>query len=187
MNDYELLYLYKVEHNIKPFWYLYSKYQETISYVKKEVYRKFPFVPIEYTDLKSIEFFSFKKSVDLFNKKYNKSFSRYCLERMKWDLMNYFLVFIRKKHQVLNQALNIDFYLDNNECANNNFANIIKQQNQYYFIYKNIDLLTSVEKMFVCQRLKGKTNRQIEQTLNLNYKQIDKAFQRSVKKLKKAN
>lgn len=178
MNDEELIYLFLVIKNDWAFNYLYQRYLNLIKSFTKKIFYKFFSIPLELNDFDTIAYLIFYQSVINFQERKNKLFKNFFLNNLKWGLLKYFKKYIGKNHQILNLASSYQDYL-----LNNNFS--------YYDQFKQIEWndlnLSFFERNVLKLKYQGFSNQEIVTKLNLNYKQVDNAFQRVISKMKIIN
>lgn len=176
MDDEELIYLFSVIKNDWAFNCLYQKYLHLIKTFTKKIFYKFFSIPLELDDFETIAYLLFYQSVVTFQVRKNKSFKNFFLNNLNWGLLKYFKKYTNKNHQILNFASDYqDYLLDSSSFVS-------------YDQFKQFDLsdlnLSFFEKNVLKLKYQGFSNQEIMTKLNLNYKQVDNAFQRVVIKIK---
>lgn len=178
MDDEELIYLFSVIKNDWAFNYLYQKYLNLIKTFTKKIFYKFFSIPLELNDFETVTYLIFYQSVVDFQLRKNKSFKNFFLNNLNWGLLKYFKKYTGKNHQILNFASSYQDYL-----LDNNFG--------FYDQFKQFELsdlnLSFFEKNVLKLKYQDFSNQEIMAKLNLNYKQVDNAFQRVILKVKNIN
>lgn len=176
MSDEELLYLFIAVQNQWAFDFLYQKYQKLIVLLTRKNFLKFFTVPLELSDLDSISYLIFYQSICCFQFNRNKSFKNFLLTNLNWELLKYLKKYISRNHQILNLAVDYQDYFVwyDRQVLSFNDNNLSDLKLSFY------------EKNVLKLKYQGYCNREIMKKLNLNYKQIDNAFQRAILKFKRS-
>ncbi len=182
LNGYEMIYLFK-EGNKKPIFNLNKKYNSKIKIIINKILEKFYNIPLEISDFDFLIYFSIEKAMKIYNDKYQKKFSNYLFQFIKWETFNLIKKFLNNKHKILNNTL----FLEENSFL------IVKNDIKYSFLEKknnflvdnfdNLNKLSRIERDIFLYKWKGKSNIDIMKITKFNYKKIDNAIQRSIKKL----
>ncbi len=179
-NDHELIYFYRMG-NKKPINIIIQKYHQEIQYIKLWTFKKFYNLPLELCDFDSITYFATIISLEKYNHKYKNTFKNYLLANIRWNMLNLINKYLNKKHTVINNAIAID---ENLISIKYQEQNSYKNNSKYRdYIFNNLNKLSNVEKNIFMYKLDGKSNSEIVEITNFNYKKIDNAIQRSIKKL----
>lgn len=175
MFDEELIYLYLVAKNDLALTFLYERYLKLLIGVGKKIFNRFFTIPLEWNDLASDIYFIFYNSIYNFKDIKNKSFRNYLLSNLSWGILNYVKKYMSKNHQIINLAFQYQDYL----------INEIPQyyENKVDFESYNLNLSQS-EKNVLQLKQQGFSNQEIMKQLNLSYKQVDNAWQRTNLKLR---
>lgn len=182
MNDYEFIYYYKFESNIKVGEILFKKYEGNINKITHIIYRKFNAIPLEFQDLKFTQYESFINSLNQFKEKANKTFYNYMQLRLKWDILQYIRKFINKNQSIINYASNYDYYVQWLEF-NNPYSRITVDEPKIF--NSKLSYLTEMENNIILLKAQNYSNSEIIKKLNIKYKSLDNAYQRAKIKIKK--
>ncbi len=164
-NDYELVYMVNENNDELAFNILLKKYQ---NYIYKKVHQFF-FYENEIDDYFQEGIFCLVKAIQSFDQKYNKTF------------MRYFEVIINRHFINLHR---------NNKKLWQTYQNlkdtfVVEEQEQYYYDFDKIKFKSAIEqKVYQYYYLEGKTIKFIEESLNLNSKQVYNAICRIKNKIK---
>lgn len=158
MNDYELVYYYKVESNVKVAQILFKKYEKNINKITYIIYRKFNAIPLEFQDLKFIQYQSFINSLNYFKESANKTFYNYMQLRLKWDILQYIRKFINKNQSIINYASNYDHYVQWLEF-NNPYGKMVV--NEPKILNSELSYLTEIENNIILLKAQNYSNSEI--------------------------
>lgn len=175
MSDEELIYLFVDAKNEWAFTCLYQKYYNLSDILTKKLFYKFFTLPLELSDLQSLNYLIFYQTIVSYQTKKNKSFKNFLLINLKWELLKYIKKYLTKNHQILNLAVGYqDYLLDSSDDSLNYHLS--------FDVVSFVDLvnlkLSFYEKNVLQLKYQGFSNQEIMAKLNLSYKQVDNAFQR---------
>ena len=194
LNDYELVSLAQ-ENNEDAINILHKKYYPLILKKGKKVYPYLLNKGIELSDLIQECMIGFEESIKDFNEKDNVTFYTFTNICMDRQLKTEIKKLDRNKNKLLNEAIPLEKFNENNEKINlidfikdehaNPELDLLKTEN-YNNLWSKLEVfLTDFEKKVLLYRLEDYSYNEIAKLLNINKKSIDNAIQRIRNKVEK--
>ncbi len=179
-NDLEMIKYYR-EGNLKPLLYLYFKYLNYSKKVVNSIYKKFYSIPLYAEDFNSLIYITMKTAIEKYRINNTIPFKGFFSLMLRWSIYNEIKKYLSKNHQILNNY----YKLDEKLAKKNNNNRIYKRHLTLFCLEKKLNQLSKLEKCIFISKLNGLSNFDIIQKYNLDYKQIDNALQRGIKKMSK--
>ncbi|AGM24735.1 hypothetical protein [Spiroplasma chrysopicola] len=164
---------------------MYQKYQKELEIVKRQTFYKYFLIPLELDDLESLKYWSILESARNYNMRVKKKLKDYIFQRYVWDIHKHIRKLLSAKHKVLNYCANYQAQEGFDVASPDNFVqDLLDQEEKERLIMAIKARLSVLETEIFNLWLADYSITKISQILELNYRQVDNAMQRIIRKVK---
>ncbi|AGM25766.1 hypothetical protein SSYRP_v1c01700 [Spiroplasma syrphidicola EA-1] len=164
---------------------MYQKYQKELEIVKRQTFYKYFLIPMELGDLESLKYWSILESARNYNMRVKKKLKDYIFQRYVWDIHKHIRKLLSAKHKVLNYCANYQVQEGFDVASPENLAADLLEQEEKTRLIGAIKLtLSALERQIFDLWLADYPITKISEILGLNYRQVDNAMQRIIRKVK---